>query len=294
MKRLRFCSFALLFFFALTVFAEGTPKEIRIGFIPGDAPEKTQSMANELSKLLSDRLGTKIIPVVPPNYQELIALMKDKKVDFAFFSAMTFVFAENQAGAKVLLKKVWTEPFYYSVVLTHKNSPYKKIEDLKGKTIAFVDEKSASGYLYPSVMLKKKKIDPKSFFKKILFKGNHQAAVLSVIQKEADAAAVFSDDKQAKETAWYQYGGDKGKNQKILWMSGPIPNDPFCVRKDFYEIYPRFTHDMMFALIDLGTIESSGVTILKKLLDVKRLELATSRQYDPVREMVKELNLRME
>jgi phosphonate transport system substrate-binding protein len=294
MKPLRFCTFVAVLAFSLLTLAESSPKEIRMGFIPGDAPDRTQATATELSKVLGDNLGVKITPVIPKNYQELIGMMKDKKVDFAFFSAMTFVFAEKQAGAKVLLKKVWIEPFYYSVIVTRKNSRYRKIEDLKNKTIAFVDEKSASGYLYPEVMFKKKKINPAKFFKKILFKGNHQAAVQAVISGEADAAAVYSNDKAGKDTAWREYGADKGKNQRILWVSEAIPNDPFCVRKDFYEKYPRFTHDMMFALIDLGMTDAGGVSMLKKLLDVKELKLATTRQYDPVREMVKELNLKME
>ncbi len=295
MKQLRILIAAfLLFTFSPSSFGATNPKEIRMGFIPGDAPEKTIYTANELGKILGDRLGVKIIPVIPKNYQELINGMRDKQVDFAFFSAMTFVFAEADAGAKVLLKKVWKEPFYYSVIVVKKNSSIKKIEDLKGKTIAFVDEKSASGYLYPSVMLKKRKIDPKIFFKKILFKGNHQAAVQSVMSGEADAAAVFSDDKTGKETAWVQYAADKGASQRIIWTSEAIPNDPFCVRKDFYEKYPQFTHDMMFALIDLGSTDSGGESLLKKYLDVKELKLATTRQYDPVKEMVKALNLRLE
>ena len=292
MKQLRICSFVLLF--CLSSFAETTPKEIKIRFIPGDAPQKTKSTADELSKILGDRLGVKIIPVIPAHYQELIKMMGDKEIDFAFFSAMTFVFAEAQAGAKVLLKKVWQDPFYYSILVTKKESGLNKIEDLKGKTIAFVDEKSASGYLYPSVMFKKKKIDPKKFFKKVLFKGNHQAAVQAVISGEADVAAVFSNDQKGKDTAWTQYAKANIKSQKILWTSDAIPNDPFCVRKDFYEKHPQFTHDIMFALIDLGSLDSGGNSDLKKLLDVKELKLATSRQYDPVREMVKELDLRLE
>lgn len=265
-----------------------------MGFIPGDAPEKTLATANELTKILGDRLGVKIVPVIPAHYQELIKMMADKQIDFAFFSAMTFVFAEKQAGAKVLLKKVWKDPFYYSILVTKKDSGINKVDDLKNKTIAFVDEKSASGYLYPSVMFKKKKIDPKKYFKKILFKGNHQAAVQSVLSGEADAAAVFANDNKGLDTAWNEYAKDKAGLQKILWTSEAIPNDPFCVRKDFYEVHPQFTHDMMFALIDLGSAEKESGSTLKKLLDIKELKLATSRQYDPVREMVKELDLRLE
>ncbi|MEQ1878709.1 MAG: phosphate/phosphite/phosphonate ABC transporter substrate-binding protein, partial [Bdellovibrionia bacterium] len=207
------------------------------------------------------------------------------------FSAMTFVFAEKQAGAKVLLKKVWENPFYYSVVVTKKSSGIKKLEDLKGKTLAFVDEKSGSGYLYPKVMLKRKKIDPEKFFKKTYFAGNHQSAILAVVEGKADAAAVFSDSTDGSKSAWSNFSPQTISQQKVLWVSDPIPNDPFAVRQDFYDKNPRTVHDVMFALIELD--DYKGKNKLKELLNVNEMQTATSRHYEPVRDLVRELDLKL-
>lgn len=271
--------------------ADPAPSQITIGFIPGDSPEKLKASGLKLAALLQEKTGVDVNIHISKDYQGLIEAMKQKKIDFAFFSAMTFVFAEKQAGAKVLLKKVWEGPFYYSALVVKKSSKFKKVEDLKGKTIAFVDEKSGSGYLYPRMMLKKKGLDPQKFFKQTIFTGNHQSAVLAVVDGKADAAAIFSDSTDGKKSAWSHFSPKTLEQQKVLWLSEPIPNDPFAVRQDFYDKYPRIVHDVMFALIELD--DYKGKNMLKELLNVNEMQTATSRHYEPVRELVRELDLKL-
>ena len=79
---------------------------------------------------------------------------------------------------------------------------------------------------------------------------------------------------------------------RAIWVSKPIPSDPFCVRNDFYEKHPNVAHDFMFFLKDISSAKNSNHP-LKKLLDVDKVKLATSKQYDPVREMVKKLNIKL-
>jgi len=236
-------------------------------------------------------LGVRINIYISKDYSGLVEAMKDKKVDFAFFSALTFVDAEKRAGAKVLLKKVWDGPFYYSAIVTRKDLKINSIENLKGKSFGFVDEKSVSGHLYPLVLLKKKKLNPEHFFKETRFFGQHEASVKALINGQVDAVAVYADDKTGKSGAWSKLEAQDRARIKVLWVSDPIPNDPFCVRQDFYNDYPYFTHDMMFALIDFRD-EPPERNLLKKLYGINSMELATSRQYDPVRELVKFLDLK--
>jgi phosphonate transport system substrate-binding protein len=287
---------AFLAFFAMTprqVSAQSAPAsvkgptEITIGFIPGTDPKSMQEGAGEFAKLLQARIGIPVRVFVSDNYAGLVEAMKQKKVDFAFLSAMTFVEAEKTAGAKVLLKKVWHAPFYYSVILAKKGMTSMK--QLKGKRFAFVDENSASGYLYPQVHFKKTGIDPKAYFGEVIFSGHHDRSVQMLNEGKVDAIAVFSNDKDAKDSAFKVFGG-KGKPQ-LLWASAPIPNDPFCVRQDFYDQNPRISHDLMFAMIDLlDDKQDSGR--FKQALGVSSLMLATSQQYEPVREMVQALGIK--
>lgn len=271
--------------------AETAPLGITIGVIPGGNPENLREQGLALAKELQTKLHIPVNIYVSKNYMGLIEAMKAKKVDFAFFTSMTYVFAEEQAQAKVLLKKVWQEPYYYSAIIAPQKSEIKKLKDLKGKRIAFVDDKSSSGYLYPQVALKKLGLSDKDF-KEIVFSGNHQASIQLLETKKVDAAAVFSDDEKGRRGAWVKFGTEKKAQYRILWMSAPIPNDPFCVRQDFYDLYPKTTHTLMFALIDILEGAHNKDTY-SEILGSRDLMPATSKQYDPVREMVKALNLEL-
>lgn len=270
--------------------AEANPPAITIGVIPGGNPEILREQSLALAKELQSKLSIPVNIYVSKNYDGLIEAMKTKKVDFAFFSSMTYVVAEQQAQAKVLLKKVWHNPYYFSAIITPEKSGIKKLKDLKGKRIAFVDDKSSSGYLYPQVALRKAGLKDKDF-KEVAFTGNHQASIQFLEAKKVEAAAVFSDDDKGEQGAWKLFATDKKAKYRVLWMSAPIPNDPFCVRQDFYDLYPKATHTLMFTLIDI--LESlQDKNTYSEILGTRDLMPATSKQYDPVREMVKALELK--
>ena len=274
--------------------AADDPQSATIGFIPSEDPEILKKNGVEIAKKLQEKLGVPVNIYVSKNYSGLIDAMKEKKIDFAFLTAATFVFAEKEAGAKVLLKKVWAGPYYWSTIVTRKASKIKNLRDLKGKRVGFVDEKSASGYLYPRAAFIKKGLNPDKDFSEVKFFGNHEATIKALFGGLADAVAVYADDSKGKLGAWTEYAtAEQSKQIQSLWVSDPIPNDPFCVRQDFYEKHPRFVHDLMFTLIEMGD-EPDSKHSLKKLLGMTTLSTATSKQYEPVRDLVKSLNLKLQ
>ena len=272
--------------------AAAAPSSVTIGYVPGEGIADLKSRGEELGKLIEKRTGMKVNTYVGASYNDLIQKMNEKKVDFAFLSALTFVEVEEKTGLKVLLKKVWEQGFYYSVWLSKKSSSLRKPSDLKGKRIVFVDEKSASGYLYPQMSFLNSGLDIAKDFKSVVFSGGHDKSVELLKKDEADAIAVFANDKLAKNSAWSHAGG-RLQDVRVLWSSDAIPNDPFCVRNDFYERYPKATHDLMFGLIEMNEDPSLGPQ-LKRLLGVSSLMLATSQQYEPVREMFRALKKKEE
>jgi phosphonate transport system substrate-binding protein len=270
--------------------ADPQPATITVGVIPGGNPEKLREQSLALAQALQQKLQIPVNIYLSKNYMGLVEAMRTKKVDFAFFSSSTFVFAEQQAQAKVLLKTVWQEPYYYSTVIAATKSSIRKLQDLKGKKVAFVDEKSSSGYLFPQVAMQKLGMKNEDF-KEVVFTGNHQASIQALESGKVDAAAVYSDDEKGKHGAWAQFAKDP-KKYRIIWTSGPIPNDPFCVRQDFYDQYPKVTHTLMFALIDIFQ-ENRTKQTYSEILGSRDLMPATSKQYDPVREMVKALKMEL-
>lgn len=69
------------------------------------------------------------------------------------------------------------------------DSPYQDIQDLRGKTIGFVDPNSTSGCNAPRFYLHKIGIDVDSFFGKSIFTGSHENAVTALAKRTVDCAA---------------------------------------------------------------------------------------------------------
>lgn len=276
---------------AIRLAKEVAPKSISLGLIPSENPQELKKNGALLAKKLTEKLGVTVNIFIPKNYQGLIEAMQQKKVDYAFFTAMSFVYAERLAGAKVLMKKVWDNPFYYSTVFVRNDSPAKTLKDLKSLQVAFVDQKSTSGFLYPLVALKKQGLAQKDLGASI-FTGTHEKSAQALVEGKVQAAAFFADSIDGSKSALHKFFPKQAKDYRALWISDAIPNDPFVVRQDFYDRYPQFTHQMMFAFLDLQEDEKGN--LLKTFLGINAVMMATSRQYDPVRELVRELDLKLE
>jgi phosphonate transport system substrate-binding protein len=273
--------FALLS--VLSVTAENTPGKLRLGFSPGGSLEETQRGVTVLSQALQDELGLPIEAFVFSTPEKLLSAIESAKVDFAFITALSYVMAEEKTALKVLLKKMWETPYYYSVILAHPSSTVRSLSDLPKAKLAFVDQKSTSGYLYPLAALLEKnlKLSPDL----IRFSGSHEKSVALLEAKSVQAIAVFSDDKRAQKSAFQKYSKSKIK-PRLIWSSDPIPNDPFVVLESFYKKYPMLSHRVMAAIIDVtGNLNSNKD--FKLFMGVHGFVPATSKQYDPVRNLNK-------
>lgn len=263
--------------------AASETKSITIGFQPGGDAEVTKQAAVVVAEALQAAMGISVNVYLSKDYSGLISAMKAKKVDFAFFSALTYVLAEKEVKAKVLLKTIWEGPFYYSGLFVRDNSKIKTVKDLKGKTIAFVDPKSTSGYMYPMAHFLSQKMSEKDF-KKVVYSGSHANSVKLLENGEVDVIAVFSDDTEGIKTAYAKYQTKKEKARGI-WFSSPIPNDPFAVRQDLYESDPKLVHSVMFELIDVMEKLKDNSSV-KSAFGGSSLMPATTKQYQPVRDLL--------
>src|SRR5215469_10513160 len=72
---------------------------------------------------------------------------------------------------------------YEMEIITYTGSAIEKVQDLKGKKLAFVQETSNSGYKAPSGLEAKKDFEP-------VFSGKHDNSILGVANKDYPATAV--------------------------------------------------------------------------------------------------------
>jgi len=209
------------------------PKEMTFALLSTEnAAEITRRWAPILAQLEKD-LNVKIKSVTATDYRGTIEALKFKKADVGHLGPKSYVEASNNNYANV-------EPIaqlrlgngslgYRSCLIVHSESDMFSPEDMAGKTFAFNDPNSTSGYLVPSTFfLTEMSIDPKKYFSKVTFSGSHEASILAVANKKVEVASTnLPDLQQLTRENKVPRGG-----LRVIWVSKLIPNDPIVVRKD--------------------------------------------------------------
>jgi phosphonate transport system substrate-binding protein len=107
------------------------------------------------------------------------------------------VLANHEAGAQVVSTILYDgKPEYFAIMVTHPDSGIRRIADLKGRTFAFGDKGSTSGYLIPLHFFMTQGIDPETHFARILHT-RHQAIETQVAQGALDAGADYNRNRNA-------------------------------------------------------------------------------------------------
>jgi phosphonate transport system substrate-binding protein len=221
-----------------------TVKELRIGVAGAETDEVQLAKLREYEAYLAEELGLPVRSYTASDYNGVAQAMAAGQIEMAQGGAANYVNMYLEMGDKVrpilTTKEVDGSLGYYSVIVVRADSPYKSIDELKGKTLAFADVNSTSGYLLPSQILRSEGKEPSKFFGKTIFAGGHEQAVIAVVQKQADAAATWSSG-IGNESEGFTRGNLRKmvdskmlnmKDIRVIWKGGPIPNGPLVVRGD--------------------------------------------------------------
>ena len=267
--------------------------KVRVGFNPTQNSDELTAAAQAIADYLEDSFAGQIEVEVflPTEYRGLIEAMRSGNLDFAFFPPDGFVIAQREADAMVLLKSVrFGNPFYWSAIIVRKDSGITSIADLEDKSIAWVDPNSAAGYVFPKAEITLAGIEADDFFANQTFAGQHDAAVLAVLNGSVDAAATFANDDQNISGAWTQFlEADQAAELTAIFYSRPIPGDTFSVSKDFANAHAALTYQIAAAIASIP----QG-TLLTNLYRIDSMIPADSADYAVVREAREVLGLDQE
>ena len=209
------------------------PKEVTFGLLSTEnAAEITRRWGPILAQLEKD-LGVKVKPVTATDYRGTIEALKFKKAELGHLGPKSYVEASNNNYANVepvaQLQLANGSLGYRSCLIVHADSDIFSPEDMAGKTFAFNDPTSTSGYLVPSAFfMMELGVDPKKHFSKVTFSGSHEASILAVAAKKVEIASTnLPDLQQLTRESKVPRGA-----LRVIWVSKLIPNDPIVVRKD--------------------------------------------------------------
>lgn len=269
------------------------PKELTVQFVPSQNADKLEAKAKPLEKLLSDKLGIPVKVSVSTNYNTIVEAMKSKKVDVGFLPPTAYTLAHDQKAADLLLqaqrygvnkdgssnKKLVDD--YKSEILVKKNSGIKSLKDLKGKKIALQDVTSTAGYTFPLATLKKETgINATKDMKIVNVKG-HDQAVISLLNGDVDAAAVFQDAR----TIVKKDQPNVFKDTKILKLTESIPNDTISVRPDMDK---KFQEKLKKAFKDIAK-SKKGHKIISEVYSHEGYTDTRDSNFDIVRKYEKDV-----
>jgi phosphonate transport system substrate-binding protein len=229
--------------------AADAPKELNLGILGGQ--NATQQIGdNQCVKDFFDKelqVDTKLRN--SSDYSGVIQGLLGNKIDLVLSmspASYASVYLQNPKAVDVVGIVVDDKDGsqgYHSVVIVKADSPYQKLEDLKGKSFGMADPDSTSGFLMPNQAFKKEfggTVDDKynNTFSSVTFSGGHEQDILGVLNGQFEGAVTWTSLIGDRESG-YTSGAfgrlirmdhpDLMKNIRIIWQSPLIPNGPILV-----------------------------------------------------------------
>jgi len=255
--------------------AELALAKVVVALKPDKNPEQMLQERKTLSDFLSKKLGKPVEVIVPLSSSVIIEGFANGTVDLGYLSATDMILAQKQNAGQILLAgEIDGRNSYQSYWLALKDRPYNKVEDLKGKPVAFASKTSTSGYLIPVYDLKRKGLlsepNAEAFFGagNLFYGTGYVSAVERVLNGQAEAAAV----------SYYVLDNDKhltieqrAKLKKVT-EQGPVPTHVIAVRSSIPEADRVMLRKALEAMNENENAELRDKVFTSKLVPVNAEE----------------------
>jgi phosphate/phosphite/phosphonate ABC transporter binding protein len=255
---------------------------LRISFTPYLEPEKLVRSHQPLAEYLSAQLRVPVEITPADSYDHVGQLMREGKVDLGSFSPLSYVRARRQDPGMIPVVNFIAEGSATSAgyIVVRAGSGLDSLEALRGRSFAWVDPSSTSGYLFPRALMRQRGISPDAFFSRTAFLGNHEAALLAVHRGEFDATATY----QGALPALRRSQGVDPLDFRIVAKTLRSPKDLFCARAGLPD---AVVVQIRRALLAVSVRTEQGRRLLGPL-QANGFILADEALYDEVREVEEE------
>ncbi len=162
---------------------------IKVLFVPSVETSEIVAGGEILAAKLKELTGLEFVVSVPTSYAATIEEMCASPADtMGFIPGLGYVLANQLCGVDVGGKAVrFGLDWYAAMVFVQRDSEFQTLADLNGKTWAYPDAGSTSGYLYPFYMFQDAGMEPGE----IVEAGGHTGAIRAVYNGEVDFGTAF-------------------------------------------------------------------------------------------------------
>ena len=215
----------------LLLISSAKARTLNMVFVP--ASEKAEAGDfKSLMDIVTNLTGVKFNFIKVTDYNAAVEAMRAGRADIAWFGAATYVIAADIADAEAFaagIPKGQKDAGYYTYFVVQKDSPIKTLSDAKGKVLALNNIGSTSGDYIPQVELLKAGLDihNKEHFKRVLYAGSHDAALMSVVYGQADICGMSSHNFKGRTSD----GTVSPEKVRIVHISVKVPPAPLAYSK---------------------------------------------------------------
>jgi phosphonate transport system substrate-binding protein len=222
--------------------AQDAIKEFNIGILGGENAQDRLSSNECFRAKVEAALGVPVKIFTPADYDGVIQGLLGGTIDFAGLGASAYakIYLTDPAAVDVKLttQNVDGSTGYYSIGFARKDSGITSIETAKGKTFAFADPNSTSGYLVPAAELTATYGKLEEFFSEVKMSGGHEQTIVGVSNGDFASGVSWADGLGNWEDGYtngaFRKAADAGmvdmSNLVEIWRSKLIPNGPYVVR----------------------------------------------------------------
>lgn len=208
---------------------------IRIAVRGDDSDPAFAARWNGYETHLKEITGLPVETYEASDYNGVIQAISAGQVDVATMGGSSYANVDAQVGTKAVpfftVRQAEGTLGYYSALAVRSDSPYQSVADLKGKSVAYVDFNSTSGYIHPRKMLAEQGYEPDRHFGRSIIAGGGTQALLAMVNGRVDAAMITVNS-GTPETGFAagshitasRRGLIQRKDVRLIWTGGPVPN----------------------------------------------------------------------
>ncbi|MCT1904268.1 phosphate/phosphite/phosphonate ABC transporter substrate-binding protein [Oceanobacillus sojae] len=253
-----------------------------LGFVPSTDSDKIADNIEPMVERLEEELDRDVEGRVMTNFSGLVEALGNDQVHIGFIPAFGYVQATDRYDqVEVFAKSIRDgESSYRAQYTVRADSDIDSLEDLEGKIWAFADQGSTSAYLFPAAQFMDDYgvEDLETYFSNQIQTGSHDAALVTVLEGDADFATTFED---ARTNIVEDYP-EAMDDLVPLDFTEPIPNDTISANTNLLseeeveqikEIFMGFNDD------------EEMINVMDEVYNWTGLDEATDEEYDIVRDV---------
>lgn len=259
--------------------------------VSSESQGATEARFKDFARVFKEQLGSELRIFTATDYAGTIQALTGGQIQLAGLGPAAYATAWIDSNGQVepLVASVEADGDfgYHASLIVKAHSPYQSVESLRGKTLAWADPNSTSGYLVPLVSLRAAGIEPERHFGRTAFSGGHEQSVIGVDRGTYDCAFVWTAKNPATRGILRAMTARKlidSANFRVLWQSPVIPNSPLTVRRDL-------PADMKRDIVRLWTgLYAMDPKMAETLARGKTLgyKVVTHEMYEPILRVIQE------